>query len=37
MAANYTPRIEALEDDVIALSNKFSISYEDLLENRVLF
>jgi hypothetical protein len=36
MAANYTPRIEALVDEVEALSNKFPISYEDLLDKPVL-
>jgi hypothetical protein len=36
MAANYTPRIEALEDEVEALSNKFPISYEDLMDKPVL-
>jgi hypothetical protein len=36
MVANYTPRIEALEDEVEALSNKFPISYERLLDKPVL-
>ena len=36
MAANYTPWIEALEDEVEALSNKFPISYERLLDKPVL-
>ncbi len=36
MAANYTPRVEALEDEVEALSNKYPISYEDLLDKPVL-
>ncbi len=36
MAANYTPRIEGLEEGVEALSNKFPISYEDLLSKPVL-
>ena len=30
IAANYTPRIEALKEDVEALYNNFLISYEDL-------
>ena len=36
MAASYTPRIEALEDEVEALSSKFLISYEDLLDKPAL-
>ncbi len=36
MAANYTPRVEALENEVEALSNKCPISYEDLHDKTVL-
>jgi hypothetical protein len=36
MAAYYTPRITDLEEEVEALSNKFPISYEDLLDKPVL-
>ncbi len=36
MAANYTPRIKDLEDEVEAFSNQFPISYADLLDKPVL-
>ncbi len=36
MAANYTPQIQDLEEGVEALSNKFPISYADLLNKPVL-
>ena len=34
MAANYTPRIKALEDEVEAFSKKIPISCDDLVDSR---